>query len=494
MDIFNLEAFADKLKRVKVKTAAALRELLDADSNGQVADLDSARGRLKAFFDAGTFSEIGAFVRRRAGEFDAEAQAELESVICGWGAVEGKLVFAYAQDTSRTSGAVSEAHARKICELYRLATENGAPVYAFLDSAGALIPEGVRALAGYGKIMKAVSAASGVIPQIAVATGYVSGAGAVICGMYDLVIKTEGASISVNPPFLTDAKGSAESGIVAAGAADNAEAISLARELVSYIPSNNFEGAPEDLSSEDVNKIVSLEMYESSLDVHDFISSVFDGGKFVELYSDYAPSVVGGIASLGGTSVGIISTNKAVNGGILTAEGARKASRLVSFFDSFNIPIVTLVDSKGFDRDAASESSPFTAELAKLASAYAAAESPKVTVILGEAYGSLYTVLGSKSIGADVVYALDSAKIAAMNASSAVAFLWNDEINVDVTREDLENRWDEAVANPVEAASSGEIDDIIDSTEVRLRIAASLAMLSSKSQTPTSRRHLIMPL
>ncbi len=494
MDIFNLEAFADKLNRVKVKTASALRELLDGGSSAQSADLDTARGRLLAFFDEGTFSEIGAYVRRRMGDLDTADSAELESVICGWGAVNGRLVFAYCQDTSRASGAVSEAHARKICELYRLAMENGAPVFAFLDSAGALIPEGVRALAGYGKIMKAVSAASGVIPQIAVATGYVSGAGAVICGMYDLVIKTDDASISVNPPFLTDAKGRADSGIVASRVADKAEAISLARELTAYIPSNNFEGASEDISSDEVNKAVSIDSYYASIDVHDFVKSVFDDGKLIELYADYGQSIVGGLASIGGTAVGIIATNKSVNGGVLTAEGARKASRLVSFFDSFNIPIVTLVDSKGLDRDATSEASPFTAELGKLASAYAAAEAPKVTVILGEAYGSLYTVLGSKSIGADVVYALDSAKIAAMNAESAVAFLYNDEISASITREELEKRWDDAVATPVEAASSGEIDDIIDSAEARVRIAAALAMLSSKSQTPASRRHLIMPL
>ena len=493
MDKFNLEAYADKIKSVGIKTASALRDLLSLKEEETAGTLD-AKGRLERLFDAGTFSQIGTYVRRRNDQSDIENDYEFESVICGWGAVNGRLVYAFSQDISRSAGSVSEAHARKICDLYRLAMENGAPVVGVFDSAGAYIPEGVRVMAGYGKIMKAVSNASGIIPQIAIAAGNVSGAAAVICGMFDIVIKADDASLSVNPAFNTDAKGMADLGVTAIKAADACAALAAARDVLVYLPSNNCEGTPEDISNDNVNRVVSTAAYEGGCDAHELIKAFADNGKLVELYADYAPETVGGFASVGGVSVGIVATNKAVNGGSLTASSVRKAARLVSLFDSFNIPVITLVDSVGIDSSASSEASPFAAEIAKLASAYASATAPMVTVIAGEAYGSAYTVLGSKALGADVVYALDSAKIAAMNASSAVAFLMNDKITADVSRADLERQWNESVATPVEAAASGEIDDIIASDELRIRIASAVNMLMAKSAGSASRKHLTMPL
>lgn len=491
MDKFNLEAFARVRDGIGVKTASELRELL-ADKDGN-SDAFGARERLYNLFDAGTFSEIGAFVRRRNAEFDTDVSYEFESVICGFGAVDGRLVYAFSQDISRIGGSVSEAHARKICDLYKLAMQNGAPVVAFFESAGALIPEGVKALAGYGKIMSAVSAASGIIPQIAVVCSSVAGAASVICGMFDLVVKCDGAELSVNPKFNTVSDKSSDAGITAIRTSDVATAVANVKALLTYLPSNNTVGAPVDVSADNVNRLISAD-YSDNADVHSIITSFVDDGKVVELYGDYAPELVGCFASIGGSAVGIVANNKAHNGAKLTSKGVRKASRLVSLFDSFNIPIVTLVDSVGFDNSAESESSPFTAEIAKLAASYSAASSPIVTVVTGEAYGSLFTVMGSKSIGADVVYALEGAKIAAMNASSAVAFLFNDEITADKSRSDLESQWNEYVANPVEAAASGEIDDIISLSELRVRLGAALSMLSSKSTVLSSRRHLIMPL
>ena len=402
----------------------------------------------------------------------------------------GAWTFSDEQIEMMKERSVSEAHARKICEIYRLAMENGAPVVGIFDSAGAYIPDGVRVMAGYGKIMKAVSSASGIIPQIAIAAGNVSGAAAVICGMFDIVIKADDASLSVNPAFNTDARGMADMGVTAAKTADVASAISSARETLAYLPSNNCEGTPEEISADNVNRAVSI----ASDDAYEIIKAFADNGKFVELYADYAPETVGGFVSVGGVSVGVVATNKAVNGGRLTAASVRKAARLVSLFDSFNIPTVTLVDSVGIDTSVASEASPFAAELAKLAGAYASATAPMITVITGEAYGSVFTVLGSKALGADIVYALDSAKIAAMNASSAVAFLMNGQITAEVSREDLERQWNESVATPVEAAASGEIDDIIASDELRIRIAAAVSMLMAKSAGSASRKHLTMPM
>ncbi len=488
MDKFNLEAFSRVLSNTGVKSASVLRELLTEKDNASGAF--GARERLEKFFDYGTFSEIGAYVRRRNAEFDAEKDYEFESVICGFGAVDGRLVYAFSQDISRIGGSVSEAHARKICDLYKLAMQNGAPVVGFFESAGALIPEGVKALAGYGKIMSAVSAASGVIPQVAVVCGSIAGGASVICGMFDLVVKCEGADISVNPKFNTPSDSASDAGITAVCVDSVATAVTEVRELLKYLPSNNAEGTPDGISSDNINRPITFDL----TDVHSVIRALVDDGKFIELYNGYAAEIIGGLASIDGTTVGIVATNKACTDGRVTSKGVRKTARLVSFFDSFNIPVVTLVDSKGFDNSESSETSPFTAEIAKLAAAYSTVSSPLITVITGEAYGSFFSVMGSKSIGADIVYALDSAKIAAMNASSAVAFLFNDEISANTPREKLEKKWDEYVANPVEAAASGEIDDIISSAELRQRIGAALSMLSAKSTVSSSRRHLIMPL
>lgn len=493
MDKFNLEAFAETLRNISVKTASALRDLLAESDLPGGSDLN-ARGRLEALFDEGTFSELGTYVRRRIGEFDPEAKDEFEGVICGWGAVNGRLVYAFSQDMTRCSGSVSEAHARKICELYRLAMANGAPVIGVFDSAGAYLPEGVRALAGYGSIMKAVSAASGVIPQIAVVSGYASGASAVICGMFDLVITSENGTLSVNAPALVEGKSENTDSAGTLSAENDAQAIALAKTILNYLPSNNAEGNMDGLSNDSVNREISLATYESTKDAHDIVSAIVDDGKLVELYADYASEALCALASVGGATVGVVATNKAVNGGTLTAKAARKISRAVSFFDSFNIPVLTIVDSVGLDRSAESEGAPYASELAKLASAYAAASCPTVTLVAGEAYGSVFTVLGSRALGADLVIALDSAKIASMNAESAVAFLWNDKISADVTRAKLEECWDKSVATPVEAAAAGEIDDIISASEARARIGAAFAMLSCKSTACASRRHLVMPL
>ena len=196
-----------------------------------------------------------------------------------------------------------------------------------------------------------------------------------------------------------------------------------------------------------------------------------------------------GICSFGGVPTGVVASNGSKNGGVLTSDAARKAARVISFFDGFDIPVLTVVDSSGLERSADAESAPYASSLAKLASAYASASSPLVTLITGEAYGTAFAVLGSKAIGADVVMALETAKIAAMPASSAVAFFQNGQINADVSREDLERIWNETVASPVEAASSGEIDCIVAPNEIRQRICSAIYMTANKSGMWNTRRH-----
>lgn len=503
MDKKNFDTLLATLKKTGVKTVSALRKLL-AETEAKAtapAEALTARGRIEALFDEGTFMESGAYVRRVKSELDGEESDSFEGVICGWGSVSGRLVYAFSQDYSRTKGALSEAQAKKIKEIYRLAIQNGAPVVGIFDSAGALLPEGVRALAGYGSIMSCVSEASGVIPQIAVVPGVCAGSAAVVAGMFDFVIVSEkNANISFNAPFVMNSPEAgkadfvAKSGLAAVTAINDGDCILKTQKLLSYLPMNNVEGTVMEISGDDVNRHVDISEYESTKDVSDLIKSFADNATFLELYSGYAKELACGLASVGGVVVGIVGNRKSVNAGILTAAAARKAARLISFCDSFNIPVVTIIDSEGPDVSIEAEASPYAAELAKLAYAYAVAKTPMITVIAGEAYGAVFSLMGSKALGADIVLALDSAKVGVMSAKKAVAFLWNDKITADVTREQLESEWDETVGSPVAAASAGEIDDIIDSAELRQRIGGAIMMLSAKSKCTPSRRHANMPL
>ncbi|MBQ7921558.1 MAG: hypothetical protein IJ325_03150 [Clostridia bacterium] len=503
MDKKNLKSLHSSLAGNDVNTASALREMLadlDAQNESKTEGVRSARGRITMLFDEGTFVETGAYVSKRNSEFDADTKDAFEGVICGWGAVNGSLVYAFSQDVGRTKGAVSEMQAKKIAEIYRLACENGAPVVGIFDSVGAYLPEGVRALAAYGQIMRSASQASGVVPQIAVVPGISQGAAAVIAGMYDFVIVTENtSSISVNPPFVVGedagkSKFASESGLAALCAKNDDEAMAMARDLLGLLPANNAEGTVETVANDEINRLVSIDSYNATRQAKDLVAAFADNGEMLELWKDYAPEAITGIIKLGGIVCGVVGNNHAVNDGIITADAARKMAKMISFCDSFHIPVITLVDSMGLDVSKEAEASPYAAELAKLAHLYAMTRTPVITLIAGEAYGTVVSLMGSKALGADIVLALESAKIGVMNAASAVAFLWNDKIGGEVTREDLEAEWDAVVGTPVAAARAGEVDDIILSAEIRQRIAAAVMMLQSKSKAAPVRRHAVMPL
>ena len=503
MDNKNLEVLHSSLSGNPCKTASALREMLSEREAAakKNSGTRSARERILSLFDEGTFMETGAYVMRRSSEFEAGKSDDLEAVICGFGSVNGCLVYAFSQDFSRTRGGVSEAQAKKLHDLYRLATENGAPVVGIFDSAGAYLPEGVRALAAYGAIMKEASLASGVVPQIAVIPGIAQGAAAIVAAMFDFLIITEkSASISVNPPFLTGADtGKApfakESGLAAISVSDDDAAMAKAREMLSYLPANNAEGTVESISTDDCNRMVSLEEYKASGDMKKCVAAFADDGKFVELWAEYAPEAVCGLCSVGGVVCGILANNHAEKNGTLTAPATRKLAKLLSFCDSFAIPVITVVDSHGLDVSVEAEKAPYAAEIAKLAVLYASARTALITVVAGEAYGSVFPVMGAKSLGADFVLAREDAKIGVMNASSAVAFLWNDKIGGDVTRAALEKEWDETVGTPAAAAMAGEVDDVIEDGELRQRLCAAVMMLRSKSKTSSPvRRHANLPL
>ena len=495
----NVNSLGLSKKDVRATTAEKLKGMLkeiDTASAEGAKDGFCARSRIETLFDAGTFVEMGAYVRRKQNE------NEFEGVICGYGAVNGKLVFAFSQDSSRMKGAFDELHARKIANLYTAAMKNGAPVVGIFDSCGAIVYDGVSALAGYGLLMKCISDASGVIPQIAVIPGVCAGSAATAAAMFDMVVAVkEKTSLYVNSPFLLGdktgkAENAAENGLAAILSENESDAYAKTRALLSLLPSNNAEGAPEISYNDDLNRTVDIAgiVANENYDVKEIINLIGDGCRFTELYSEYAPEMVVGFSSFGGIVTGVVANNGAENEGTLTVSAARKAAKFISMCDSFGIPVLTLVNSVGLDISESSENAPYATELARLAMAYTSSENAKVTVVLGKAYGAAYTLMGSKSVGADVALALDNAAISVLPPESAVAFVWNDRVCDPGSRKELEQQWREMCASPVDAAEKGEIDDIIESVQLRQRICAAVSMLAAKSEIYPDRRHIVLPL
>ncbi len=444
-----------------------------------------SQARLAALFDAGTFQEIGAYTKR------ADAQSEFESVVCGYGAVSGKLAFAFIQDSDRTRGAFGERHSKKIAALYALAVKNGAPVIGVFDSAGAVVYDGAQALAAYGKLMKSISDASGVIPQIAVIDGVCGGPSAVAASMFDLVVTVKDTSkLFVNAPFVVGkTEGAAAQGLSAYEAEDEAAAFSFVRELIGILPANNADAAYVE-TGDSPNRAVSFdaEQYKTC----DLLTTLADDGAFTRLYADYTENAVLGFASFGGIVTGVIASNPEKKG-ILDAKTARAAAKLISFCDSFGIPTLTLVDSEGVEVSAEAESAAYASELARLAYAYTSSDNAKLTVVIGKAYGTAFTLLGSKSVGADMALALPTATVSVLSPEASVAFVWNNKVG-EKSREEVEAEWKEAYASAEAAVDCGEIDDLVAPAELRVRICAALNMLSAKAEGTPARKHANLPL
>lgn len=444
--------------------------------------------KIAALFDAGTFVETGAFMKR--------ADGTLTGVVCGYGAIGGKLVYAFSQDSDRKKGAFDALQAEKIAKLYELAIKNGAPVIGMFDSAGAVLDDGASAMSAYGKMLKTVSDASGVVPQIAIVCGVCAGMAATVAAMFDVVVTVkEQSKLFVNAPFLIGqevgtAEYTAHNGLSSVLAEDEADAIAKAARLLTMLPSNNEEGVVCNENADDENRTVLVEGLSASERIH----AIVDAESFLELGAGYADEMLTGFASFGGVACGVIANNSDVNNGVLTAEGAKKAAKMISLCDAFSVPVVTLIDSTGVALSSAEENAPLAAQLGKLAMAYASATAAKVTVVAGKAYGAAFTLMGSKALGADMVYALPEAEIGVMSPSSAVAFLWNDKITEELSREALENEWREKYASATAAAADGSIDDVIDPRQLRQRICAAIYMLMMKNGGVPARKHCNLPL
>lgn len=488
----------------------------DAAKKLQASKKKTAAERMSALFDEGTFVEIGAYVKKRVTETDAAAKAsDYEGVVTGYGAVNGRLVFAYAQDFSRQSGALSEACVKKITAIYSMAEKNGAPVVSVFDSAGVVITEGIDALSGYGAIISKASILSGVIPQYSVICGTCAGGAAVIASVSDFIFmeKTNG-KIFINPPFVikNSADGKADENI---GSAETAAKIGQCakvvdgedacfgelRALIEYLPSNNLDSNVYTEADDDFNRLndtladlVLTEKY----DMTQVIGEIADGGNFYELYADYAPNIVCGFVSIANMTVGVVANQPKTDGGVLCPNACDKAAKFIYVCDSFNIPVLTLVDTYGTAVSGKAENSGFALYSAKLASAYSMASVPKITVNIGKAYGAAYLIMGSKGLGADIVMAYPTAQISILAPDTAVEFIYGDKIaaskNPAEERANMVDEWTAKTASPVEAAPSGQIDNIIESALTRQMIASSLLLLQSKRELRHNKKHTRLPL
>lgn len=499
-----------KQKRSAIEKGGGEEAIKQQHSAGKL----TARERLLKLFDEGSFVEVDAFVKAKENAVSGDAKTPAEGVVSGYGSVGGRLVYAYAQDYTVTKGALTEAHIEKICKIMDFALKMGAPVVALLDSQGVKIENGLLILESMGKMLKKSALLSGVVPQISVVLGTCAGGAAFLPVLSDFVIMSEkNSTMFLNGPSISgsnltpDKIGGADvcavkTGTCALVGSSEDECFEKVRELIEYLPSNNIESSPYYESAEDngesIENLNTLSENLDSADVKNIIKEVADGGSFFELYSSYAQNIVTGFMRLNGATVGVVANQSKVNSGIIDVKAAKKASAFVNFCDSFNISILTVTNTKGFEISTAEELNGMLKSAASLLYSFAQATVPKVNLIVGKAYGSAYVSMNSKSIGADIVFAWPSAEIAVMNPDAAANILFSEKISASSDpindRNSLINEYALKYANPYVAASYGYVDDIFEAGFTRLRLINAFDMLMSKREVIPSRKHGNMPL
>lgn len=480
----------------------------------------TARERLEAFLDEGSFQEIDALVEHRCNDFGMDRNViPGDGVVCGYGTVEGRTVYCYAQDFTVYGGSLGEMHGLKICKLLDMALKTGAPVVGMNDSGGARIQEGVASLGSYAEIFFRNVRASGIIPQISIIMGPCAGGAVYSPAITDFVVMVDQtAHMFITGPevikTVTNEEVSFEelgganthasrSGVTHFTAQSDEEALDLVRDLLGHLPSNNLERTPSQSTgkpSVDEETLQGLVPSDPSkpYDVMIAIEGIVDYGAFLEVQADFAQNIVCGFARMGGNSVGIVANQPKILAGCLDIDASVKAARFVRFCDAFNIPLVTLVDVPGFLPGASQEWGGIIRHGAKLLYAYAEATVPKLTVILRKAYGGAYDVMSSKHIRGDYNIAWPTAQLAVMGADGAVQIIHRRRIknaaNPEQERARLVEDYTESFATPYKAASLGYLDDVIDPSETRDRLIRALGHLMDKEETRPARKHGNIPL
>jgi len=481
----------------------------------------TARERIEALLDAGSFMELDALVVHQCADFGLQDQKVLgDGVVTGYGNIDGRLVYVFAQDFTVFGGSLSPAHAAKVCKVMDLAMRNGAPIIGLNDSGGARIQEGVASLGGYADIFLRNTLASGVVPQISAILGPCAGGAVYSPAITDFIAMVEGTSYMfvTGPDVLKtvtheevtkEALGGADthnrtSGVAHFKVPDEPAMVGLLRELLTYLPQNNMEDPPrvptEDPSDRSCDELVELVPINPNkpYDIGQVIRSVADDRGFLEVQRDYAGNIVVGFLRLGGRSVGVVANQPQQLAGCLDVKSSTKAARFVRFCDAFNIPLLTLVDVPGFLPGTAQEYGGIIKHGAKLLYAFAEATVPKVTVITRKAYGGAYDVMSSKHIRADFNFAWPTAEIAVMGPDGAVNIIHRQEIAAAADpvaeKAKLVEDYRETFANPYRAAELGFVDAVIRPEETRRHLIRAFDSLENKRAENPQKKHGNIPL
>lgn len=483
----------------------------------------SARERIDLLLDEGSFEELDKFVRHRSDDFGiADQRPAGDGFVTGYGRIEGRLVYVFAQDFTVFGGSLSEANAQKITKIMDLAMRVGAPVIGLNDSGGARIQEGVKSLAGYADIFLRNTLASGVIPQISAILGPCAGGAVYSPAITDFIFMTRETSYmfvtgpdvikTVTHEEVTKQElggamtHNAKSGVAHFVAQDDAECLAMIRELFSYLPSNNVDDPPRlkpldpwDRADARLDSLVP-EDPQKPYDVKDVIHAVADDGGFFEVHEHFAQNLVVGFARFEGRPVGVVANQPAVLAGVLDINASVKGARFVRFCDAFNIPLVTFEDVPGFLPGTQQEFGGIIRHGAKLLFAFAEATVPKITVITRKAYGGAYCVMSSKHIRTDINYAWPSAEIAVMGPEAAVNIVYRRELEQaaaeqrESLRRDKVEDFRDRFANPYVAAERGYVDAVIQPSETRAKIVIALRSLENKRDTNPRKKHGNIPL
>ncbi len=504
-------------KREQIKQGGGQKRIDSQHAKGKL----TARERIHQLLDPGTFHEIDAYWTHRHADFGMDKKRYAgDSVVVGYGKIDGRMVCVYSQDFTVLGGSFSEVQGQKVSKILDLAMEAGAPVVGIMDSVGARIQEGVYSLAAYSELFWRNTQASGVVPQISVMVGPCAGGSVYSPGLTDFVIMTEGTShmFITGPKVIEtvtrevvdqDALGGAMvhnsiSGVAHFAAKDEAHAFELTRTLLSYLPSSNREPAPVRPPDDDpwrmderLNTIVPTDPSES-YNVDEILEAVFDRGSLFPVQAQFARNVTVGFARLHGRAVAVIANQPLMKAGVLDIDASDKIARFIRFSDAFNIPLITFVDTPGFMPGLSEEHGGIIRHGAKIVYAYSEATVPKLAVITRKAYGGAYIVMSSKYIRTDIVYAWPTAEIAVMGADGAVNILYGNKFeqmeDPEGERQKVLAEYRDKFSKPYHVAGSGHVDEVLIPAETRPRLVSALELLRNKKTTRPDKKHGNMPV
>lgn len=511
----------DKLKILEEKKAQALvgggqQRIAAQHAKGKL----TARERIHFLMDEGSFQEVGMLVMHRSTNFGLDKQQFLgDGVVTGYGTIDGRLVYVYAQDFTVMGGSLAEAHAEKICKIMDMAMKNGAPIIGLNDSGGARIQEGVVSLGGYADIFYRNTRASGVVPQLSAIMGPCAGGAVYSPALTDFIMMVENTSyMFVTGPnvvkTVTHEEVTAEelggasthaskSGVAHFTYANEVELINSLKKLLSYMPQNCEEESPSlsykatDERRDVLNGIIP-DSASQPYDIHEVIIGIIDADTFHEVHRDYAENIVCGFARLGGRSIAIVANQPAFLAGVLDNHASNKAARFVRFCDAFNIPLLVLEDVPGFLPGTDQEWNGIINNGAKLLYAFSEATVPRITVITRKAYGGAYDVMNSKHIGADLNYAWPTAEIAVMGAKGAAEIIFRKDIkeakDPQAKWQEKEAEYAELFAHPYNAAARGYVDEVIEPAKTREKLIKAFKMLENKVDNLPKKKHGNIPL